>query len=60
MWFRQELLKLQICLALASPRFFPKGRLLHGRAKNYKSPWEYMKNRLHSELELSVFLLKPG
>lgn len=33
MWFRQELLKLQKCLALASPNFFPKGRSLHGRAK---------------------------
>lgn len=33
MWFRQELLKLQICLALASLIFFPKGRSLHRRTK---------------------------
>lgn len=60
MWFRQELLKLQICLALGSPNFFPKGRLLHGRAKKTKQPWEYMKNSFHLELELNIFILKLG
>lgn len=33
MWFGQELLKLQICLALASSDLFPKGRSLHGTGK---------------------------
>lgn len=62
MWFRQKLLKLQICLALASPSFFPKGRSLHGRAKNTKQPWEYIKKQflLRATLELNIFILKPG
>lgn len=28
--------------------------------KKPKQPWEYMKNSLHLELELSIFILKPG
>lgn len=61
MWLSQELLKLQICPALASFNFFPKGRSLHRRTKKHptKQPWAYMKTTFHSEIELNVFVLKP-